>query len=294
MHKRRNFAAMLVLLPLAVAPLACSSDNDDRAALDRDELNRELDLALKGDTSMASFEDTAVAPPTAEPEPAAQTPAPRPQRQTPPRTTPTPKPQPTPPVVQPTPDPTPEPRTRTVTSSVPIGTTMSVALNQTLSTETNQAGDAFTATLQQPILSADGDVLVPAGATVRGRVTQVQKSGRVGETAVLNLAFEAVTFGGNSYPLDASVVSANPERVSRASTGEQVAKGAAGAAAGAILGRVLGKNTSSTIKGAVIGAAAGTAIAMGTADVDAVLKEGSTMVIRTDGPITVTRTVTSD
>jgi uncharacterized protein YcfJ len=94
-----------------------------------------------------------------------------------------------------------------------------------------------------------------------------------------------VSFDGEIYPLEAAVVSATPERVSRESTGEQVGKVAVGAAAGAILGRVLGGNTKSTVKGAVIGAAAGTAIAMGTADVDAVLKSGSPMVVRTEAPV---------
>jgi hypothetical protein len=174
---------------------------------------------------------------------------------------------------------------------VPSGTTFALRLNEELSTERNQPGDGFSATLTDPILDANGDVAIPAGATVRGRVTKASKSGRVGETAVMNLAFESVAFGGQSYALDASVVQANPQRKSRASTGEQVGKVAAGAAAGAILGRVLGKSTSSTVKGAVIGAAAGTAIAMGTADVDAVLPAGSTMIIRVDSPVTVTRTV---
>jgi hypothetical protein len=170
---------------------------------------------------------------------------------------------------------------------VAIGTTLSLTLDETLSTETNQAGDAFTATLRDPVYAPDGAVLFPAGATVRGRVTQVQKSGRVGETAMLNLAFEAISFGERSYPLEASVVSANPERVSRQTAGQTAGKVAAGAAAGAILGRVLGRDAKSTVKGAVIGAAAGTAIAMGTADVDAVLKAGSVMVIKVDAPIEV-------
>jgi hypothetical protein len=41
-----------------------------------------------------------------------------------------------------------------------------------------------------------------------------------------------------------------------------------------------------------VGAAAGTAIAMGTADVDAVLREGSPMVIRLNAPVFVEREVT--
>jgi hypothetical protein len=291
MFKRNRWAAYLLALPLSFSAVACGDAADDREALAEDELKRELDLALQGDSVPATFEDTAVAvAPTPEPSAPPVQPTPRPQprpRNPPPQRTPTPTPEPRPVEREPAPAPAP----RVVTSSVSTGTNMSLTLNETLSTESNRAGDAFTATVQQPIMDSNGNVVIPAGAVVRGRVTQVQKSGRVGETAVMNLAFESVAFGGDSYPLDASVVQANPQRRSRESTGEQVGKVAAGAAAGAILGRVLGKSTGSTIKGAVVGAAAGTAIAMGTADVDAVLPAGSTMIIRVDAPVTVTRTI---
>lgn len=278
MFERSRWGAYLMVLPLAVAPLACGDGGaEERTALEEDELSRELDLALQGDTAPASFEDTAVEEePALEPEPELErAPTPPPEQ---------PAPRPSPPPAEPEPPPAP----REVTSTVAMGTTMSLTLNDELSTEANKAGDSFTGTVQQPITDSNGNVVIPSGATVRGRVTQVQKSGRVGEQAVLNLAFEAVSFGGESYPLDASVVEANPEKKSRSSTGEQVAKIGAGAAAGAILGRILGKDTKGTVIGGVIGAAAGTAVAMGTDDVDAVLPVGSTMIIRVDSPVTVT------
>jgi hypothetical protein len=178
-----------------------------------------------------------------------------------------------------------------VTSSAPAGSTFAISLNETLSTRTNQVGDGFTATLQDPIMDTDGNVLIPAGATIRGRVTAVQKSGNVTQTGVIGLAFESISYGGRSYPLDATVIEAHPEKTTRQTVGQQAGKVAAGAAAGAVIGRVLGKDTKSTIKGAVIGAAAGTAVAMGTSDVDAVLRAGSTVRVRTDAPITVRRTV---
>lgn len=294
MTKRRNWAALLLVLPLAVLPVACGEGADDRAALREDELDRELDLALRGDTTPAIFQDTAmgVAPePEPGPEPVARepqapqrtpapAPAPRPaQRETPPRATP-----------QPDPTPQPAPAPRAATASVPMGTNLTLSLNQTLSTETNRVGDSFSATLQHAITDASGQVVVPAGATIRGRLTQVEKSGHVGATGIIKLAFESVSFSGRSYPIDATVVRANPVRQNRTTTQEQAAKVAAGAAAGAVLGRVLGKDTRSTIKGAAAGAVAGTAIAMGTADVDVVLPAGSEMVIRLDTPIDV-RTV---
>jgi Glycine zipper 2TM domain len=276
MLRHKSWSTLMIALPFALSA-GCSSADTDRSAEPQDSVARQLDMALQGDTTPATFVDTPVesTPVAAKP---AKKPAPKPA---PPRTEPEPVKN----------EPLAPPAPRTITRTAAVGTTIQLALNETLSTETNQAGDGFTATIREPVLDADGEVVIPAGALVRGRVTQVQKSGRVGETAILNLAFESVSFGGESFPLEASVVSANPERVNRSSTGQQVGKVAVGAAAGAILGRVLGKDTKSTIKGAVIGAAAGTAIAMGTADVDAVLKEGSLMVIKVDSPVTITMTV---
>ena len=282
MPRMKRMIGWSLLVPLAFVPVACGGGDDERAALEQDELDRELDLALRGDTMPGTFEDTAQALDTVPEQTAA---APAAPRQSAPRTT-TPRPAP----ASNTPAPAPRPAPRPTTATVPSGTTFALSLNEELSTERNQAGDGFSATLSEPIRDASGNIAIPAGATVRGRVTKAAKSGRVGETAVITVAFEAVSFNGQSYPLQATVIEANPERRNRTPAGEQVAKAAGGAAAGAVLGRVLGKDTKSTIKGAVIGAAAGTAIAMGTADVDAVLPAGSRMVIRLDAPVEVRTT----
>lgn len=293
MVKRNLGVAWLLAMPLAMVTAACNGDAaDERTALRDDELARELDLALQSESAPVTFQDTTIGldEPTPEPapEPEAPAPAPRAARREPERT-PMPAPRPAPTREAPTPAPAPQPRVATAT--VPMGTSMSLTLNETLSTESNRVGDTFTATLQSPVRDGSGNVLIPAGATVRGRLTGVNKSGHVGETGILKLAFEAVSFGGRSYPMDGTVVRANPQRSNRTSASSQVGKAAAGAAAGAILGRVIGKDTKSTVKGAIIGAAAGTAIAMGTADVDVVLPAGSSMDIRLDSPIEIRRTV---
>jgi hypothetical protein len=253
---------------------ACGGEDPDRAALEQDALDRELDLALEKDRAAPTFTDAAP-----EPAPAAKPPASQPPAAKPPAAKPAPKPAAEPPAP------------RVVTMVVPTGTTFAVHLDETLATDQNQAGDPFSATLADPIVDLNGQVLLPAGATVRGRVTAAEKSDRVGDTAVITLAFESVSFGGKSYPMQASVVEANPERKTRTTKTQSAGKVAAGAAAGAVIGQVLGKNTKSTVTGAVVGAAAGTAIALGTADVDAVLPSGSRMVIRLDAPVEVQRTV---
>ncbi|HUF69925.1 MAG TPA: hypothetical protein VMM79_14870 [Longimicrobiales bacterium] len=285
MHMHRSWSGALLTLAVTFAG-ACGGDAV-RSSGARPETDREIELALRGDTGPATFEDIAIKPLVKRPDsPVAifpVMPVPVPGRQPQPPT-------PAQPEIAPE-QPAEEPEPVLVTRIVPVGTTLQLSLNEMLSTRSNEEGDAFTATLTSHILDADGTVLIPAGATLRGRVTGVQKSGRVGETAVLSLAFEAVSFGDESYPLEASVVSANPERVSRESTAEQVGKVAVGTAAGAILGQVIGRDTRSTIVGAVAGAVAGTAIAMGTADVDAVLKKGSAMVVRTETPVSIVKIV---
>lgn len=288
----RTLAPILLVLPLSTIVVACGGDEDSdaRAALEREALERELDLALQPDTT-AEPEFADVPLEEAEPSlpPVTQAPAPTPA---PARRSATPAREPAPRRVDPTPAPTPEPqRPRTVTRSAPSGTTFAVRLNQELSTRTASPGQTFTATLSEPIVAADGTTLIPAGATLRGRVTESKKSGSAGDQAQLRIDFTSVTYAGETYSIDATTLDAEAKLVTRDSKASQAAKVGGGAVLGGVLGRVLGKDTKSTVAGAAIGAAAGTAVAMGTADVDAVIPAGARVTVRLDTPIRVTQEV---
>jgi hypothetical protein len=282
---KRFIYALMFAAPLGLMTAACGDDAGDRTALEEDELSRDLDLALQGDTAPTTFEDTLE---SQDPGEEADVPAAAPARQQPPRTTPAPRPTPQQPQRE---EPRAEPRPQqptTVTRTAPSGTTLALRLNETLSTETSSVGDGFTATLSSPVRAADGSVLIPEGAVVRGRVTAVQPSTRAGQTALIKVAYESISWGGRSYDLNATLVEAPVQRDQRTTRGQQAATIGAGAAAGAILGQVLGRDREATLAGAAIGAAAGTAIALGTADVDAVMPAGGRMVIRLDTPVSVT------
>jgi hypothetical protein len=293
--KHRNLLfGLAVALPLSTFVGACGADRgtDERAALEREALERDLNLALQPDTTVEpELADIPVQPPVAEtPPPAPARAAPAPARQAP-RPQPAPQRQAQQPRQQaPAAEPARPAAPRTVTLSVPSGATLALRMNQELSTRNASAGQSFTATLAEALYAADGTTIIPAGATVRGRVTDSRASERAGQQASISLAFESVSVDGRSYPLNATVVDVPVRRVTRDSKAEQAAKIGAGAAAGAVLGQVIGKNTKSTVAGAAIGAAAGTAVAMGTADVDAVIPSGGRVVIRLDSPIQVQRT----
>ncbi|MEE9470343.1 MAG: hypothetical protein V3W32_01390 [Gemmatimonadota bacterium] len=281
-------ATLAIALGLAPFAIACGGPGDREGDVAEDTLgllDRELDLAMSGENDEAQLRDEPQGRRVEERD-RGRTPAARP---TPP---------PPPPAARPTPPPPPEPVAGTEPPSAEAegpgarfegrriagGTTFDVTLNQELSTRTSQVGDLYSATLVHPL--TDGRlVIVPAGATVLGQVTVVQKSGKHGQQAVLNLSINEVSFDGETYLLQASIVEANPETRSRSSTGEKAAKIGGAAVAGAILGRIIGGNATGTIIGTAVGGAAGTAIVLGTEDVDAVLPRGSRMTLRLDAPL---------
>ncbi len=284
---------LLFAVPLSTILVACGDqgDSDAREALEREALQREIDLALQSDTTVeVEFADVplespevateGVTPPRENPSPASvrrPEPEPEPRPEAPPRRVPTPSPEPAAP--------------RIITMPVASGTTLALRMDQELSTESSSAGTSFTATVTEAIRASDGTTLIPAGAKVRGRVTAAGESSRAGETANIELAFNSVSFGGESYPLSATAIDVPVRKITRDSNTEKAAKIGGGAALGAILGQVIGKDTKSTIAGAAIGAAAGTAVVMGTADVDAVVPEGARVVIRLDRSIPVRKQV---
>jgi hypothetical protein len=290
MKKLTLLAALLLALPVSTVVVACADkqDTNARAALEKEAMQKELDLALQPDTTLEpEFKDV----PAPAPEPAAAPPRPSPTPAPRPATR-VARPAPRPSAPRPSPTPAPEPsRPRVVTMSVPAGTSFSVSLNQELSTRSSSVGETFTATLSEPLLAADGTTLIPAGSTVHGRVTQSSKSGRAGEQAQLRLDFTSISYNGQSYSLSATTMNADAKLVTRDSKASQAAKIGGGAVAGAILGRVLGKSTKSTVAGAAVGAAAGTAVAMGTADVDAVIPQGARINVRLDSPVRVDKDV---
>ncbi|MEX2584012.1 MAG: hypothetical protein WD766_12095 [Gemmatimonadota bacterium] len=291
---RNNLAAKTTLaILLSTFAVACggAEDTDARAALERESLERELELALQPDSTqqvelndvpLELQEETPAPPvsapaPTPRPTPRPTPPQPAPQRQASPAPTPAPAPAPAP------------ARPRVVSYPVPAGTSFGVRLNERLSTADNPVGSTFTATLTDPILAPDGSLLIPAGATVRGRVTESRESGRAGQEASLGIEFTSITYGGRTHAISGTAVNTPVRLVTRDSRAEQAAKIGGGAAIGAVLGRVIGRNTRSTVAGAAVGAAAGTAVAMGSAEVDAVVDEGANVTIRMERGITIDR-----
>ncbi|HEY5062988.1 MAG TPA: hypothetical protein VII52_15720 [Gemmatimonadaceae bacterium] len=118
-------------------------------------------------------------------------------------------------------------------------------------------------------------------------VTQLKRSENANDKIVMEFAVNSVTFGGRTYPIDASVASASVSRVRDESQGKDVQKVATGAVIGAIAGRILGRSTKGTIIGGAAGAAAGVAAASATANYQGCIDSGSSIVVKLNSPATV-------
>ena len=165
----------------------------------------------------------------------------------------------------PPPPPPPEPHTVTI----PLGTTVNVRLGETLSSERNQPGDQFTAALDQPLV-VDGFVIAERGARVRGRIVELERSGKV--KGVARMAIELTqlkTSDGQDVRIHTSAFNKQAETTRE----KDAAKVGAGAALGGIIGAIAGGG-----KGAAIGAGAGGAAGAG----DVVMTRGKPAELRVE------------
>jgi hypothetical protein len=94
-------------------------------------------------------------------------------------------------------------------SPVPAGTALMVKLETTLATFSNKAGDPFRGTLTQAVM-LEGKTVIPAGATVEGRVTKVSEPRRIAGKPTIGIMPEALILPtGERLFLDATLVDTN-------------------------------------------------------------------------------------
>src|SRR6185436_14790726 len=74
---------------------------------------------------------------------------------------------------------------------IPAGTELTLALDSTLSSETSQAGDTFSATVVEAIVVENREV-IPAGSTIEGKVTDATPAKRGAGEAKLGLSFSTL------------------------------------------------------------------------------------------------------
>lgn len=157
--------------------------------------------------------------------------------------------------------------------TIPAGSTLNLASNEKICTNTNKVGNRFNARVTEPISGSNGAV-IPSGATATIEVTDLKRSENANDNVVMGFRVVAVTFNGHTYPVSATTSYAQVDKVKNQPKSKDVQKVAGGAAIGAIAGQILGKSTKATVIGGAIGAAAGAGVAAGTSNYEGCVNSG--------------------
>jgi type IV secretory pathway VirB10-like protein len=181
------------------------------------------------------------------------------------------------------PAPPPPPAPEFVDLTVPSDAVLGLQIERTVSSELARVEDRVDARVTRDVRVGDR-VAIPAGSTVRGSVSEVDRGGRLKSKARLAIKFHTIVLAdGTQLPLKTDAV----VREGQSPGGESAAKVGGAAIGGAILGAILGGGKGAAIGGAV-GAGAGTAAAMANDRNPATLTAGTTVTVRMQAPVTVT------
>lgn len=139
-------------------------------------------------------------------------------------------------------------------ATIPAGSHATVRLNTSLSSATAHTGEVWSGTLTHDI-TEHGKVAARAGTPVKGKVTYVNRSGRLHKPGALTLRLTSIN--------GETVYSSRVSRQGKSHTKGNVEKIGGGAGAGAVIGALAGGGKGAAI-GAGAGAAAGTGVAAAT------------------------------
>ena len=168
------------------------------------------------------------------------------------------------------------------TLTIAPGTFVTVRLNQALSSDHNQPGDAFTATLERPVV-VDGIAVAHRGATIAGRVSQAQKARHGENLSRLGIELTDLTLAdGTQVPIQSELIVRNGQGWNGNDTGAVAGTGALGA----VIGAIAGGGTGAAI-GAGAGGVAGLIGVLSTHGHPTVLTPEALLTFRIDSPVTV-------
>ena len=179
------------------------------------------------------------------------------------------------------------PASNAAARTVPIGTEIHAALDDSINSRKDTVGRTVTAVVMENITGSDGKTLIAAGSPVRLTVTRLSPARSKGAQGRLRLRVDGIGIGQELQSVRAEVQAVPHELRGRGVTAGDAAKVGVGAAAGAVAGKVIGKNTKGAVIGGVIGAAGGAVVASQTATRDVFVKARTPVTLKLTQPLVV-------
>jgi hypothetical protein len=134
---------------------------------------------------------------------------------------------------------------------LPSGTVLTIRMIDSVDSERDRVGDTFRASLDEPVLDANGNTLVGRGADVVVKLVDDQQSGKIEGRTILTMDLVSLVVNGRTVDIDTQSIT--EQSGSRTARSAKVIGGTA--ALGAIIGAIAGGG-----KGAAIGAGAGAGV----------------------------------
>ena len=165
---------------------------------------------------------------------------------------------------------------------IPLGTFITVEVNDRLSSDRSHPGDAFTAVLHQPIV-VDGWVVARPGQPVIGRIVSVQRAGRIqGKSDIAIELGELILVDGQQLPIRTQWI----RNQSGSSTDRDLGAIVATTAIGALIGVGVDGGSGAAI-GAGVGAGAGVAGVLATPGQSTRIHPEKILAFRLDDPVSI-------
>lgn len=159
--------------------------------------------------------------------------------------------------------------------TLPSGTALTIRMIDSVDSERDDPGKTFRASLDEPVVDADGNTMIPRGADVTVKLIDDKESGKIAGRTVLTLSLAQIMIDGRMVDVNTMAVS----EASNSRTGRSAKVIGGTAALGAIIGAIAGGG-----KGAAIGAGAGA----GAGTVAEVATKGQRVHIPTETRLTFT------
>jgi hypothetical protein len=169
--------------------------------------------------------------------------------------------------------------TENKTLTVPVGATIYVRLQQPLSSTNAQAGQEFTAILDEPLV-VENQTAVASGTAVTGKVVAARESGRLHNAGYIRITLTSIALNGKTVPLETNSIFAGGGSFKK----RDLTFIGGGAGGGALIGGLAGGGKGVAI-GSLLGAAGGTAAAYATGKKEVGFKTEQRLGFRLTQPI---------